>query len=47
MNFQTSKNCKRFLKGVDINRNFDYNYGTIPTSKNPCSIEYRGVAPFS
>ena len=48
MNHQNGKKCKKTIdKGVDINRNFDYNYGTINTSKNPCSVEYRGEKAFS
>ena len=48
MNFANSIDCKYdWQKGVDINRNFAYNYGTQPTSLKPCKEEYRGKYPFS
>ncbi len=33
--------------GVDLNRNFGYNWGLVGSSGDPLSITYRGVAPFS
>ena len=39
MNYKNAKKCSKIVdNGVDINRNFDYNYGTISTSKDPCSV---------
>lgn len=43
MNGAGESKCKMvYERGVDINRNFDFNYGTIHTSENPCGEEYRG-----
>lgn len=33
--------------GVDLNRNYSYQWGTTGTSDNPSSDVYRGTAPFS
>lgn len=33
--------------GVDLNRNFDWNFGAQGSSKNPQDEEYRGRHPFS
>jgi len=35
--------------GVDINRNYGYNWGidNIGSSPNPCASDYRGIGPFS
>ncbi|XP_014783158.1 carboxypeptidase A2 isoform X2 [Octopus bimaculoides] len=38
-----TKNCT----GVDLNRNFDINWGTVDASDDPCSDIYCGKAPFS
>lgn len=49
MNFNNFQNinCKVWEKGVDINRNFDYNYGIIQSSEKLCGEQYRGSKPFS
>jgi hypothetical protein len=39
--------CSRGIPGVDINRNFPSSFGTVPTSKDPCSEEFHGTEPFS
>lgn len=33
--------------GVDLNRNYDYLWGTIGASSNPCYLTYRGQSAFS
>lgn len=33
--------------GVDLNRNYDINFGGEGSSDNPCSLLYQGPAPFS
>lgn len=33
--------------GVDLNRNYDINFGGTGSSKNPCSFLYQGPYPFS
>jgi len=33
--------------GVDLNRNYDYNWGTVGASSSPCYLTYRGLAGFS
>lgn len=33
--------------GIDLNRNYDYKWGTIGASSNPCFLTYRGAAGFS
>lgn len=33
--------------GVDLNRNYDINFGGVGSSKNPCSFLYQGPHPFS
>ncbi|KAH9421252.1 hypothetical protein DERP_012825 [Dermatophagoides pteronyssinus] len=33
--------------GVDLNRNYDINFGGSGSSKNPCSFLYQGPQPFS
>ena len=37
---------RRNARGVDLNRNFDFGYGT-GGSGNPCDEEHLGPAPFS
>ena len=39
--------CNRGSPGVDINRNFPANFGTINESKYHCGEEYHGAFPFS
>lgn len=39
--------CGSGIAGVDINRNFPYDFGVIAESSYQCGEEYRGVAPFS
>ncbi|PHI21304.1 hypothetical protein CEQ90_02580 [Lewinellaceae bacterium SD302] len=34
-------------RGVDLNRNYDTDFGGSGTSSNPCSDSYRGTGPFS
>lgn len=34
-------------KGIDLNRNYGYEWGGRGTSNKPCSIIYRGLKPFS
>jgi Zinc carboxypeptidase len=36
-----------FCKGVDLNRNWDNNFGKFGVSKNPCRSNYAGFAAFS
>lgn len=33
--------------GIDLNRNYSYRWGGASTSSNPCSLLYKGPAPFS
>lgn len=33
--------------GVDLNRNFDFYWGYVGSSNDPCEIDYRGPKPFS
>jgi hypothetical protein len=33
--------------GVDLNRNYDYKWGTVGASSDPCNLTYRGMAGFS
>ena len=33
--------------GVDLNRNYDINFGGLGSSNNPCSALYQGPSPFS
>ena len=35
------------VNGVDINRNFDWEYGGAGSSVDPASEEFRGPHPFS
>ena len=46
---ETSKNyCWRGTSsGVDLNRNFDWEFGGKGSSKDPTDEEYRGIKPFS
>lgn len=45
---KTKNYCWRGTKsGVDINRNFDWNFGGIGSSSNPQDGEFRGPHPFS
>jgi len=37
----------RGCEGVDLNRNFDYSFGGMGTSTDPCDDTYRGRAAFS
>lgn len=32
--------------GVDLNRNFDVNYGVVDSSDDPCSENYKGIEAF-
>lgn len=36
-----------YQKGVDVNRNFDYKFGTMKNSSVACGEEFRGAKPFS
>lgn len=50
MNFEDYRpnTCHQmYMKGVDINRNFDFNYGMLQTSRDLCGEEYHGKKPFS
>ncbi|MFH4973409.1 hypothetical protein AB6A40_000118 [Gnathostoma spinigerum] len=38
---------KLCCEGVDLNRNFDYNFAQVGTSHEPCAETYHGPAPFS
>lgn len=40
---ETNSHCK----GVDLNRNFDFDWGRADSSKNPCRQIYRGKNAFS
>jgi len=42
-----SPNSGSRCNGTDLNRNFDYNWGTIGVSTNPCNIVYCGKGPAS
>jgi len=39
--------ARRGCEGVDLNRNFDWNFGGEGTSGNPCDETYRGASAFS
>ena len=44
-----SKKCKEEDIGIDLNRNYDYDFGkdNVGSSNNPCQEDYRGEKPFS
>jgi len=44
-----SKKCKDEDIGIDLNRNYDYDFGkdNEGSSNNPCQEDYRGEKPFS
>ena len=48
-NINNSENCKKVDQGVDLNRNYDINWGVSydGSSGNPCSDFYRGTSAFS
>lgn len=48
-NRHTTGHCADWLGGVDLNRNYDMNFGLDEqgSSSDPCSEDYRGSRPFS
>ncbi|CAL4090209.1 unnamed protein product, partial [Meganyctiphanes norvegica] len=42
-----ARNGGSSCRGVDLNRNWDYKWGVVGTSSNPCSEVYKGSNPFS
>jgi len=48
MNFEkVAKGCDQTTAGVDINRNYGYNFGEGDNKEDPCSETYRGPHAFS
>ena len=49
MTFQNLKNLENPFncRGVDLNRNYDVDWGNRGSSRDPCSIQYAGEAAFS
>lgn len=48
MNFEAmAQGCDPTTSGVDINRNYGYNFGEGDNKEDPCSETYRGKGPFS
>ena len=42
-----SANCSNDQMGVDLNRNFGYQWGVSGVEWDPCSCIYPGLEPFS
>lgn len=42
-----AKTYKDGCIGIDLNRNWNYQWGDVNSDYNPCSDSYRGPSPFS